>query len=61
MTEVSKQIESSFDLVATCKKCGGKNVEIDFWAGFIHDCGGDVGSLRIECKSCGAKVECDDS
>jgi DNA-directed RNA polymerase subunit RPC12/RpoP len=52
--ENEDKIKKLFEI--TCKKCLSKNVDISFYAGFIHDCGGDTGSLSIECNDCGSVI-----
>ena len=54
----TEQIKERFTII--CDSCGGSDVCVEFYAGFIHDCGGDIGSLRIACNSCGIGVEVDD-
>lgn len=51
---VTDQILKSFDV--SCAMCGSDNVIIEFSAGYVHDCGGDTGSLTIECKVCRKQV-----
>lgn len=58
MPDATKQIAEKFEL--RCKQCGGMDVVVEFYSGFIHDSGGDVGSLSIQCQACKARVEVDD-
>lgn len=49
--EVFKQFEIK------CKNCGSTDIDFSFYSGFVHDCGGDAGSLTISCNTCGNKIE----
>lgn len=60
MPDVFSQISAKFS-GTTCKECGSQDIAFEFYAGFVHDCGGDTGGLSVICKNCGATVECDDS
>lgn len=54
MTYLEKELKKKFEIA--CKKCGSKNVDIDFYKGFVSSECGDVGSLSVECKDCGNEV-----
>ena len=56
---VTEQINDKFKI--TCKLCGSENVTVSFYAGYIHDCGGDTGSLSVVCEKCKVEVEVDDN
>lgn len=46
--------------IVRCRTCGGNNVTITFYAGFIHSQGGDTGYLTFTCEDCRLMVEIDD-
>ena len=57
---VTEQVKSKFSIKIQCKNCKSENVDIHFYAGFIHDCGGDTGSLSFECNDCRSEIDIDD-
>ena len=56
--EVSANIKGMFTV--QCNACKSHNVSISFYSGFIHSCGGDTGSLTIECEDCKKIIQIDD-
>lgn len=55
MSDISQKVKDNFSI--TCKACGSSDVAIYFYAGFVHDSGGDCGSFSIECLTCKAEID----
>jgi hypothetical protein len=58
MSDITDKVKEKFTI--TCNACGSNDVSIDFYAGFIHDSGGDCGYLSISCNACLDEVSSDD-
>ncbi len=58
MGSINDQLKNNFSI--ECEKCHSKNVNIDFWDGYMDGEISEIGHLIITCNDCKNELDIED-